>query len=119
LRPESFHEWQKRAKDLRYLNLVSKVWPEVLDGYEAAAKDFESKLGDDHNLVVMRYTILEKPDAFGKGQDITAFLKIVDDYQEKLRSDCRTFADRLSSEKRKFWRRRLELCWTAWKEEHG
>lgn len=28
-RPETFHEWRKRAKDLRYhLNLVSKAWPE-------------------------------------------------------------------------------------------
>jgi hypothetical protein len=51
---------------LRYhLNLVRKAWPEVLDGYNAAAKDLESKFGDDHNLVVMRDTILEKPDAFG------------------------------------------------------
>ena len=117
-RPENFHEWRKRAKDLRYhLNLVSKAWPDVLDGYEAPAKDLESKLGDEHNLVVMRDTILEKPDAFGKEQDIHAFLKIVDDYQKKLRSDCRMLADRLYSEKPKFWRRRIELCWSAWKEE--
>jgi len=119
-RPESFHEWRKRAKDLRYhLNLVSKAWPEVLDGFEAAAKNLESKLGDDHNLVVMRGTILEKPAAFGNEEDITAFLKIVDDHQKKLRSACRTLADRLYSEAPKFWRRRLELCWTAWKVEHG
>src|SRR5215467_2793730 len=50
--------------------------------------------------------------------DITAFLKIVDDHQKKLRSDCRTLANRLYSEEPKFWRSRLELCWTAWKEEH-
>jgi len=95
------------------------AWPEVLDGYEAAAKDVESNLGDDHNLVVMRDTILETPDAFGEGEDISAFLKIVDDHQKKLRSGCRALADRLYSEKPKFWRRRLELCWSAWKEEHG
>ena len=119
-RPESFHEWRKRAKDLRYhLSLVSKAWPEVLNGYEAAAKDLESKLGDDHNLVVMRATILGKPDLFGKEKDITAFLKIVDNHQKKLRSDCRTLSDRLHSEKPKRWRRRLKLCWTAWKEEQA
>lgn len=118
-RPEGFHEWRKRAKDLRYhLNLVSKAWPEVLGGYEAGAKDLESKLGDDHNLVVMRDTILENPDAFGNEEDVAAFLRIVDVRQKKLRSDCRTLADRLYSEKPKVWRRRLELCWTTWKEEH-
>lgn len=119
-RPDSFHEWRKRAKDLRYhFNLVSKAWPEVLGGYEAAAKDLESKLGDDHNLVVLRDAILEKPHTFGKKEDISAFLKIVDDHQRKLRSDCRTLADRLYNEKPKRWRRRLELCWAAWKEEHA
>lgn len=119
-RPDSFHEWRKRAKDLRYhLNLVSKAWPEVLDGYEAAAKDLESKLGDDHNLVVMRDTILEKPTDFGKEEDVSAFLKIIDEHQNKLRSDCRTLADRLYTEKPKHWRRRLDLCWTAWKEERA
>jgi hypothetical protein len=105
---------------LRYhLNLARKAWPEVLDGYNAAAKDLENKLGDDDNLVVMRDTILEKPYAFANEEDITAFLKIVDDHQKKLRSDCRTLADRLYSEEPKFWRRRLQLCWTARKEEHG
>lgn len=107
------------AQDLRYhLNLVHKAWPEVLDGYEAAAKDLENNLGDDHNLVLMRGTIPENPDAFGNDEDITTFLKIVDDRQKKLRSECRTLADRLYSEKPKLWRRRLELCWTTWKEEH-
>ena len=116
-RPESFHEWRKRAKDLRYhLTLVKKAWPEVLDGYEAAAKDLEGKLGDDHNLVVMRETLLQKPAAFGKEEDIKSFLKIVDDHQKKLRSDCQTLADRLYSERPKFWRRRLRLRWTAWKK---
>lgn len=119
-RPDSFHEWRKRAKDLRYhLNLVSKAWPEVLDGYEAAAKDLESKLGDDHNLVVLRDTILEKPADFGTEDDVSAFLKIVDEHQKKLRSECRTLADRLYTEKPKHWRRRLDLCWAAWKEEHA
>ena len=47
--PEAFHEWRKRAKDLRYhLALLSKAWPAVLDGYGEAAKDLEHKLGDDH-----------------------------------------------------------------------
>jgi CHAD domain-containing protein len=112
-RSESFHEWRKRAKDLRYhLNLVSKAWPEVLDGYEAAAKDLESKLGDDHNLVVMRDTILEKPDTFGKEEDITAFLKVVYDHQKNFGPTAES-SPIASIPKTKVWRRRLELCWRA------
>jgi hypothetical protein len=56
---------------------------------------------------------------FGDVDDIFAFLKIVDAHQKKLRSDCRALADRLYSDTPRLWRRRLERCWTAWKEEHG
>jgi hypothetical protein len=105
--------------DVKKADLVRKAWPEVLRGYEAAAEDLEGKLGDDHNLAVMRDAIRKEPNAFGKEEDATAFLKIVDDRQKKLRSDCRTLAGRLYSEKPKFWRRRIELCWTAWKDERG
>jgi hypothetical protein len=44
--------------------LLGKTSPAVLGGYEQAAKDLDQKLGDDHNLVVMRNTILGAPDNF-------------------------------------------------------
>lgn len=114
--PESFHEWRKRAKDLRYhLALLSNVWPEVMDGYENSAKDLEHKLGDDHNLLVLRDTILESPHDFGGEKDIRAFLKIVEDRQQQLRAEAKSLGTRLYSEKPKRWRRRLELCWDVWK----
>ena len=117
--PLNFHEWRKRAKDLRYhLSLLSKAWPPVFDGYEAAAKDLEQNLGDDHNLVVLRDTILEKPGDFGKAEEISAFLKIVDEHQQQLRSESKPLAHRLCSETPKEWRRRIDRCWAAWKQEH-
>ncbi len=116
--PEAFHEWRKRAKDLRYhFGLIAKAWPSVLDGYEDAAKGLESLLGDDHNLVVLRNTILGRPGNFGKEEDLSAFLEVVDDRQKKLRSEARTLAARLYSEKPKVWRKRLNLCWSVWKDE--
>jgi CHAD domain-containing protein len=90
-RPEAFHEWRKRAKDLRYqLELVGKAWPPVLEGYGNAAKELEGKLGDDHNLAVLRDAILRKPDDFGNHQDISALMKVVEHHQQHLRSEART-----------------------------
>ncbi|MGH7936017.1 MAG: CHAD domain-containing protein, partial [Chthoniobacterales bacterium] len=41
-RPENFHEWRKRAKDLRYqLGLLGKAWPAVFAAYEESARDLE------------------------------------------------------------------------------
>lgn len=118
--PESFHEWRKRAKDLRYhFGLVGKAWPAVLEGYEKSAEELESKLGDDHNVVVMRNTILEKPDRFGKQEEIKAFLDILDEHQQKLRSEAKALARPLYSDSPKRWRRRLETCWKAWKRNEA
>ncbi|HEX5228942.1 MAG TPA: CHAD domain-containing protein [Bryobacteraceae bacterium] len=118
--PESFHEWRKRAKDLRYhLGLVAKAWPPVLDGFADATKELEGKLGDDHNLVVLRNTILQKPDNFGKQEEIQAYLDVVDDRQRKIRAEAKILAARLYSDKPRVWRRRLERAWNSWKEEAG
>lgn len=112
--PENFHEWRKRAKDLRYhLGLIGQAWPDVLEGYERAAKNLEQCLGDDHNLAVLRNTILEKPDDFGQGRHIKAFLGIVDRHQEKLRKECEDLGARLYGDSPRQWRRRLDRCWNA------
>lgn len=110
--PENFHEWRKRAKDLRYhLGLMGKAWPPVLEGYEQAAKDLEQRLGDDHNLVVLRNTILEKPDDFGSQQHVQAFLEIISKHQQKLRKQCYGLASSLYADGPGEWRRRLDRCW--------
>jgi CHAD domain-containing protein len=112
--PEGFHEWRKRVKDLRYhLALLRHAWPPVLDAYAEAAKDLEHRLGDDHNLVVLRDTILKSPDDFGKEEDITALLQIVDHHQKQLRAEAKSLAIPLYSDKPNHWRRRLELWWSA------
>ena len=112
--PEGFHEWRKRVKDLRYhFALLHHAWPPVLDAYTEAAKDLEHRLGDDHNLVVLRDTILKSSDDFGKQEDIGALLQIVDHHQEQLRAEAKSLAIPLYSEKPNHWRRRLELWWSA------
>jgi CHAD domain-containing protein len=116
--PEAFHEWRKRAKDLRYhFGLMAKAWPPVLGGFEDAARELESKLGDDHNLVLMRNTIVEKPARFGKQKDIKAFLEIVDEHQQELRWEAKILAQRLYAGKPRRWRRQLKTYWSVWKQE--
>lgn len=112
--PEGFHEWRKRVKDLRYhFSLLHHAWPPILDAYAEAAKDLEHRLGDDHNLVVLRDTILKSPDDFGKDEDIGALMRIVDRHQQELRAEAKSLAIPLYSENPNHWRRRLDLWWSA------
>ena len=51
---DNFHDFRKRAKDLRYqLGVLSNLWPDVFEGYVSSAKELEQTLGDDHNLAVL------------------------------------------------------------------
>lgn len=112
--PDSFHEWRKRVKDLRYqYSLLNKAWPAVFEGYEQAAKDLEQRLGDDHNLVVLRKTVLENPKDFGAEEDVNAMIDLIDEQQKKIRKDSKAHAIRLYFDKPVQWRKRLDRYWAA------
>jgi CHAD domain-containing protein len=117
-RPERFHDWRKRAKDHWYhLRLLEKSWPEVMEGYADGVKQLEQKLGDDHNLVVLRDTVVRHPEEFGSEEDREALLTLIGVYQHELRTEARTLGERIYGEKPKRLVRRLERYWRAWQEE--
>lgn len=116
--PENFHDWRKRAKDLRYqLTLLEKLWPDVFGGFLAAAKKLEELLGMDHNLVVLRETLLTRADGADGQEEIRVLLRMIDAYQHELRGEAEGLGIRLYSEKPKHWSRRVHHSWEARKKE--
>jgi len=116
--PENFHDWRKRAKDLRYqLTLLEKLWPEVFAGFLDAAKKLEELLGMDHNLVMLRDTILKRADVVDSDEEIRVLLLLIDTYQRELRIKAEGLGNRIYNEKPKQWIRRVERSWEAWKKE--
>ena len=117
-RPEHFHDWRKRAKDHWYhLRLLEKSWPAVMEGYAEGVKQLEQKLGDDHNLVVLRDTVVSDPEKFGSQEDREALLTLIEAYQHELRTEARPLGERIYGEKPGRVVRRLERYWQAWQEE--
>ena len=52
---ESFHEWRKRTKDLRYgIELLARAWPETMQPMAESAKHLTDLLGNDHDLAVLQ-----------------------------------------------------------------
>ena len=52
--PEDFHDWRKRAKDLRYqLEILGPHLPSDFDGIRTGATDLAEQLGDLHDLDVL------------------------------------------------------------------
>ncbi len=90
-----FHVWRRRVKDHAY-------HVRLLEGLSARAltrarrlKRLETWLGDDHNLALMRATILEAPPRFGDARATAVVLGCVAKYQAMLRRRALKLGDRL------------------------
>jgi CHAD domain-containing protein len=96
--PEKFHEWRKRAKDLRYqLSLLSELSPH-LKQYSKSAKKLEQLLGDDHNLAVLTDLL---------GDEFRSIRPEIARQQKELRDQAAEIGSDLYGKKRKTWKHRL------------
>lgn len=117
-RPDNFHDWRKRAKDLRYhLQLVRNAWKPVISAYVGAAADLEGKLGDDHNLVVLRASVQKRSDQYGSVQDVRRFLNLIARHQQKLRDEAKLVGAHFYAQKPDEWRDSLKSSWKTWRKE--
>jgi len=102
---EQFHEWRKRAKDLRYqLSLLSELRPE-LELYANLAKELEQRLGDDHNLAVL--LALLSGTQTSDGAEFQSLQKKIASRQSALRDQAREIGHTLYGEKPKVWKHRV------------
>lgn len=116
--PENFHEWRKRAKDLRYqMELLGKAWPAVFAAYEQSAKDLEQCLGDDHNLSVLRDAVMQWPDRLRAGEKVQTLMPLIGEFQQELRREAESLGRRLYADKPKQWEKRVSVSWHEWRQE--
>ena len=90
-----FHTWRRRVKDHWY-------HMRLLDGFNPHSqirmrrlKQLETWLGDDHDLVVLRATILEAPARFGDERMTAVVLGCMAKYQTTLRRRALKRGDQL------------------------
>jgi CHAD domain-containing protein len=112
---ETLHEWRKRAKDLRYaLDLLEPVWPETMKALADEADTLADRLGEDHDLALLRRLAGEIGD---DGADARAVLALIDGARRKLQAQAWALAARLYEAPAPRFTRRLEAYWRAWKAE--
>lgn len=115
---ENLHDWRKRVKYHRYhLRLLRDVWKPVLRVMHQEVVRLSDGLGDDHDLAVLRRTLLAHPEQFGRKRDLQAFVGLLDRRRAELQSQAWPLGKRLFAEKPKDLRRRLEGYWKVWKSE--
>jgi hypothetical protein len=99
-----FHTWRRRVKDHWYhVRLL-----EGLNGKAAMRvrnlKRLETWLGDDHNLVLLRATILKRPTRFGDEKGTAVVLGCLEKYQKQSpAASAETRRPRVRSETARLW----------------
>jgi CHAD domain-containing protein len=114
---EEFHRLRKRVKDHWYhVRLVEGLWTEVMEAYEKSLKDLETRLGEDHNLTVLRDKIVAEPGFYGTQRDVSLTFELIARYQKELREKALPLAERIYEEKPREFTRRMKRLWNIW---HG
>ena len=85
--------------------------------HEASLKNLETWLGDDHNLVVLRDKLENKPEDYGDEKDIQHFLALADQYQKELREKAMSLGQRVYEQKPRQFAKNIAKLWDAWQQQ--
>jgi CHAD domain-containing protein len=112
---EAFHEWRKRAKDLRYqLGLLEPAWPEVMKDVERGLHGLTDRLGDDHDLADLRRVLNGRNSANG-AKRVEGLADRIAHRRSVLQAQAQPIGARIYSEKPGRFSARIESYWDAWR----
>ena len=107
--------WRKRVKyGWHHVKLLHAVAPSTLGPLGERLKDLSDALGDDHDLAVLRATILATPGDFGGRGASDQAVAVVDGARADLQDRCVRLGARLYAEPPRAYARRVGRYWTAW-----
>jgi CHAD domain-containing protein len=114
---EAFHDWRKRAKDLRYqVGLLEPVWPSIMKDFEKTLHELTDRLGDDHDLADLRSFIRSSPRLSVGADGFTSLIEEIDRRRSDLQAKARPLGARIYPEKGRAFSRRVEKYWDAWRK---
>jgi CHAD domain-containing protein len=109
---ENFHELRKRTKDHGYhSHLLEPLWPSRGKSHQQTLGKLADLLGDDHDLTILRQTLLEGAEALGGPARLRVLLDLIGERQAELRKEARAVADPVYAEKPGALLKRLEADW--------
>ncbi len=111
-----FHEWRKRAKYHGYhMRLLRNIWEAPLKARCDEVDALSDLLGDDHDLAILRKTLVDSAGEFGEAVLRQTLLGLIAQRQVELRTKANSLGARIFAEKPKRLVKRLSHYWDAWK----
>ena len=116
--PENFHEWRKRVKYLWHqVEVLLLIQPEILTEMANELHALSDYLGEDHDLAVLRNTILTAPIYADWESEALLFVQIIDQERLVLEKYALALGGRLFSFTPKKFIRRMKTYWRTWECE--
>jgi CHAD domain-containing protein len=113
---EAFHDWRKRAKDLRYhVQVLESVWPKVLRDVESELHDLTDRLGDDHDLGELRAVLTKSHGSRPGKKGLARVIDLIGRRRSELRAEARPIGARVYAEAPKVFSKRIRSYWDAWR----
>jgi CHAD domain-containing protein len=113
-----FHEARKRVKYLWYqMRVLHNVWPEAMRAYRGALHNLSELLGDDHDLILLREILRERPETLRGARNLERMASLIERRQCQLKAEARILGMRIFAERPKAFRQRMGRYWRAWQME--
>lgn len=112
---EALHEWRKQSKHLWYqTQVLQPLWPGMIEELGDQLHKLSDYLGDDHDLVVLRQKVSERPSAFERSGNSAALLALIDRCRTRLQEKAFLLGSRIYAEKPRDFAARFERYWKGW-----
>ena len=116
--PENFHDWRKQIKYLWYhMRLLRPIWTNQLGGVISELDILADLVGDHHDLVVLRQTVLDQPKL--GGEEVSSLATAVDKRRLELEVEARPYGERIYVEKPGAFVKRIAAYWQIWRTDAG
>jgi CHAD domain-containing protein len=116
---ENLHEWRKQVKYLWHqVQLLEPARPDTLKELTGVAHELADLLGDDHDLAVLRQTVLRDLPHF-EGDTLGALLALLDRRRAELQAQAYALGGRLFADRPGAFVKRLRRYWRKWRSGAG
>jgi CHAD domain-containing protein len=112
---EHMHEWRKRVKDLWYhVTLLQDAWRPVLSALADETHELSERLGDEHDVSVLRDWAHEHASALNGGDPLLrGFDAIVADRRRELQAEAFGYGARIYADSPSVFADKLDGWWEA------
>lgn len=112
----AFHEWRKRAKDLRYgIELLARAWPQTMESMAEAAHHLTDLLGQDHDLAVLQGIVDNELEDAVPDDERELLTPLVSQRRADLQKEARELGRKLYAERDDEFIDRIHGYWKAWR----